>query len=65
MTKLQQEMLDGAAQQQSGAIILLGRSDRRIANGLVAHGFGYVDDSGRYVYGAHFVINDVGRGEVT
>lgn len=61
MTKRQREMLEGAAKQPQGAVILLGRWDRRIANGLASAGFGQVDDSGRYIYGAHFVINDVGR----
>lgn len=57
-------MLEGASARPDGAVILLGRWDRRIANGLAAQGLGYVDDSGRYVYGAHFVINDAGRATV-
>ena len=64
MTERQKEMLESAAKSSRGAIILLGCWDRRIANGLVAQGFGHVDDSGRFAYGAHFVINDVGRDEV-
>lgn len=61
VTNRQREMLNSAAMSPTGGIILLGCWDRRIANGLVAKGLGYVDDSGRYAYGAHFVINDIGR----
>lgn len=61
LTVRQREMLLGAVER--GAVILLGRWDRRIANGLAAKGLGWVDNSGSYVYGAHFVVNEAGRRE--
>lgn len=64
MTRRQWEILEGASVATQGAVILLGGPDRRIANGLVARGLGHVDDSGRFIYGAHFVINDIGRERV-